>query len=185
MGRDHEHRICTYEEAEQAIRAHDTICMNACFCRKPARDGKTSREYCGDPIDTCLGFDRSAIEGFGVDYRQITREEALDKWNSWREQGNLFRFMEDERWICLCCTCGCQWFRDEEGNRVPDTCDPIPYVERTDPEVCSLCGECVLVCPRGARVMGEDALSVDSNACYGCSACEYVCPEQAVTMVPR
>ncbi|MGD8998150.1 MAG: 4Fe-4S binding protein, partial [Anaerolineae bacterium] len=79
----------------------------------------------------------------------------------------------------------CQWFRDEEGNRVPDTCDPSPYVERTDREACSLCGECVLVCPTGARVIGADALSVDSGTCYGCSVCEHICPEQAVTMIPR
>ena len=185
MGRDHEHRICTYEEAEHAIRAQEVIHVNACFCRKPAQDGETSWDYCGHSIDTCIGFDRSAIEEFEVDFREITQKVALDKLGSWRKQGHLFRFMEDERWLCLCCTCGCQWFRDEEGDRVPDTCDPSPYVESTDLQRCTVCGECVRVCPTGARAIGEEALSVDSDKCYGCSACEYACPEEAVSMTAR
>ena len=78
MGKDHKHRICTYEEAERAIRSHETIYVNACFCRKPAQDGKTSWAYCGHPIDTCIGFDKAAVVELGADFREITKEAGLE-----------------------------------------------------------------------------------------------------------
>jgi ferredoxin len=132
-----------------------------------------------------MGFDRSAIEEFGVEYREITQAAALEKFRAWREQGNLFRYMEGQSWLCLCCTCGCQWFRDKEGNRVADRCDPSPYVETTDLEMCTLCGECVAICPTGARAIEGEALLVDADVCYGCSACVYACPEEAVRVIAR
>lgn len=185
MGTDHKHRVCTYTEAEEAIRSNKVIYVNACFCRTPARDGKTAWQYCGHPIETCMGFDKSAIEEAGADFKEITLEAALEKFDSWRQDGHFFRFMEDERWICFCCECGCQWFRDKEGNRIQDTCDPIPFTERTDLESCNLCEECVNVCSYNARSIEDETLTVDSDRCYGCSACEYTCPENAVSMVPR
>lgn len=185
MGREHKHRICTYEEAEKAIRSHEAIYVNACFCRTPARDGETSWEYCGHPIETCMGFDKSATQEFGVPYREITQDAALVLFDSWRGQGHLFRFMEDEKWVCFCCECGCHWFRDKEGNRIPDTCDPSPYMEKTDLQACNVCGACVQVCPTDARTIEDEAVSVDSHKCYGCSACEYACPERAVDMISR
>jgi ferredoxin len=132
-----------------------------------------------------MGFDRSAIEESGVDFREMPQKVALEKFDSWRKQGHLFRFMEDQRWLCLCCMCGCQWSRDEEGNRVADSCNPSPHVETTDLQICALCGGCVNVCSTDARGMGEQALSVDSDKCNGCSACKYACPEQAVSMIAR
>lgn len=185
MGKDHEHRICTYKEAEAAIRSHEVVYVNGCFCRKPAQDGKTKWKYCGHPIETCMGFDKSASEEFGADYKELTREKVLEMFDLWKKQGNLFRFMEDEKWICFCCTCGCQWFRDKEGNKTEDTCDPSPFIESTDLQKCNLCGKCIGVCPKDLRVIKDKTLKVDTTKCYGCSVCEYICPEDAVNMVPR
>ena len=109
MGTDHKHRICTYEEAEDALRAHDRIYVNDCFCRGPAKKGKTKWEYCGHAIENCMGFYEPSSDDQQYDYREITQKEALEKYEDWKKQGNLFRFMEDDQWICFCCSCGCDY----------------------------------------------------------------------------
>jgi len=185
VGTDHVHRVCTYEEAEKAIRAHDEIFLNDCFCRTPAKEGKTPWEYCGHPVETCMGFHRPNGEDPQYEYQVIGRERALEMFEGWKEQGRLFRFMEDEEWICFCCACGCQWFRDKEGNLRQDPSDKSPYIEETDLDLCNLCGDCVDVCAYDARSIEDDAMVVVAEQCYGCSACEHACPEDAIDMRPR
>lgn len=184
MGTDHEHRVCTYQEAEEAIRAHDRIYVNDCFCRGPARDGQTKWEYCGHPVETCMGF-APPKEGTPFAVREIPPQEALARMDDWKGQGNFFRFMEGTGWVCFCCGCGCAWFRDESGARRRDRCAPSPFIERTDAESCTLCGACVEVCAWEARVVEAGRMAVASEFCSGCSACAFACAEGAVTMVLR
>ena len=184
MGSDHEHRVCTYQEAEDAIMAHEKFYVNDCFCRGPARDGKAAWDYCGHTVETCLGFDPpEADDDFTA--REIDREEALDLFEDWKRQGHMFRFMIDESWLCFCCACGCGFFRDKEGNRVEDPCDTSSFIERTNADRCEVCGKCISVCAHEARWREDGVIRVDEHRCYGCGACEYVCPDRAITMVPR
>ena len=46
MSADQEHVICSYDEAEAAIKAHDKIYLNPCFCRAPAKAGKAKAVVC-------------------------------------------------------------------------------------------------------------------------------------------
>ena len=183
MGKDHEHRVCTYAEAERAIRSHQVIYINNCFCRTPARDGETKYEYCGHPVETCMSFIK--IPDALFEQKEITQAEALGIFNNWKDQHNFFRFMENEKWVCLCCTCGCQWFRDKDGNHVPDTYKPSPFIEKTDISLCIYCGVCAEVCPNNARAVEDGVLKVLPELCSGCSACEYVCPTSAIVMTER
>ncbi len=48
--------------------------------------------------------------------------------------------------------------------------------------VAASCEACVASCPRGAWVMGEDALALDTEACDGCAICVAVCPQHAITL---
>ena len=185
MGSDHKHRVCTFQEAEDAIRRNEKIYVNDCFCRGPAREGKAAWEYCGHTVDTCMGFHPPRDDDPQFSSKEIGREEALSLFEDWKKQGHFFRFMEDESWICFCCPCGCGFFRDEEGKRVEDPCDKSLHIENTDADTCNLCGECVDVCSYDARAIDHGMMKVMREKCYGCSACEYVCQENAITMVPR
>lgn len=57
------------------------------------------------------------------------------------------------------------------------------------PKACSYAcvgfGNCTLVCPYGAIVMGEDKLPVvDPKLCTGCGLCVAECPKQIIHLVP-
>ncbi len=66
-----------------------------------------------------------------------------------------------------------------------DSCEKSAWIEKTDLELCNLCGVCVDVCAYDARSIVADDMRVDSDRCWGCSACEYICPEEAIEMVKR
>ncbi|WP_027185052.1 4Fe-4S binding protein [Desulfovibrio inopinatus] len=60
-----------------------------------------------------------------------------------------------------------------------------PICPELDTTLCSLCGDCVVMCPTGAITIGE---SVETNAekCIACCACVKKCPTQARKMTaPR
>jgi NAD-dependent dihydropyrimidine dehydrogenase PreA subunit len=185
MGTDHQHRICTFGEAETAIRSHETIYINDCFCRTPAKQGKSPWEYCGHPTETCMGFHEPKQAEESYLYKVITQEKALEVFENWKKGGGFFRFMVNDGWICCCCGCGCGWFRDEKGNKKADPCDKSAFIEKTDEEKCNLCGSCVDVCAFEARKITDEAMVVRGESCYGCSACEFACPEEAIEMVGR
>jgi ferredoxin len=50
----------------------------------------------------------------------------------------------------------------------------------TDAELCTQCGECVPLCPKGA-IDADDATRTDSEKCIFCCTCIKVCPEEART----
>lgn len=48
--------------------------------------------------------------------------------------------------------------------------------------VAASCTACVASCPRGAWVMGEDSLALDTEACDGCAICVAACPQRAIAL---
>lgn len=185
MSTGHPHRVCTYAEAEAALRKHKDIYVNDCFCRGPAKAGKTKYPYCGHPVETCMGFQKPEGDPPPYAFRRIQRMEAMARFEDWKRQGHFFRFMEGENWICFCCACGCGWFRDKDGNRVKDPCAKSAWIESTDLAKCTVCGACVQICAYGARTVDGGKMRVKASLCHGCSACEYACPEGAISMAPR
>jgi NAD-dependent dihydropyrimidine dehydrogenase PreA subunit len=50
-----------------------------------------------------------------------------------------------------------------------------------DPEKCSGCGMCRIVCPHGIfEISGRKASIVDRDSCMECGACARNCPEKAL-----
>lgn len=46
--------------------------------------------------------------------------------------------------------------------------------------VCTLCGECVAVCPTSAITMGDYHLNYDVDECINCGVCVEACPENVI-----
>ncbi|MBI4361737.1 MAG: 4Fe-4S binding protein [Euryarchaeota archaeon] len=53
----------------------------------------------------------------------------------------------------------------------------MPHIHR---ERCTLCGECVELCPTGALELRGTRLGLTAAECVGCGACVPGCPEGAV-----
>ena len=49
-----------------------------------------------------------------------------------------------------------------------------------DGKVCTLCGECVDVCPTSAITMGDDHLIFNVEECINCGVCVDTCPEGVI-----
>lgn len=56
---------------------------------------------------------------------------------------------------------------------------------RRVPELCTLCLQCVHVCPTEAIAQVGDDLVVDDERCWRCGRCERVCPEGAIKLEKR
>jgi uncharacterized Fe-S center protein len=54
-----------------------------------------------------------------------------------------------------------------------------------DPELCTMCLQCMHVCPLNAISEAADGLVVNDDKCWRCGRCERVCPEGAIHMEKR
>ena len=58
-------------------------------------------------------------------------------------------------------------------------------VPACDPTLCTMCGDCVKVCPvRAIDLNNSGAIVVTPAYCVSCGACAKVCEDEALTMVP-
>ena len=50
-------------------------------------------------------------------------------------------------------------------------------------EKCIACGECLIICPKGAIHMEDKRAKVDDAKCIRCFCCHEICPEDAIQLV--
>lgn len=53
------------------------------------------------------------------------------------------------------------------------------------PELCTLCLQCLHICPTGAISKAGTVLAVDDEKCLRCGRCERVCPQNAIRLDKR
>ena len=173
------HYVCTHQTARGLARDAGRFWVSNCGCRE-------SRGTCGrSRMDVCLLL-REDFPPTGSGFREITWgdvEEILREAREKRLVTRPFRNEEDMAktdGICFCCDDCCGYFLNPA-----ERCDKGEFIEATDLERCTDCGECAAVCYFGARELGADRLLVNRDACYGCGLCAEVCPEGCIEMRQR
>jgi len=171
------HYVSTREEARRLVADHDTFWVSNCGCREKRGACKRSR------MDLCLML--ADVPPTGSGKRKATREEAEEILRLAESAHLVTRpFRNEDRTatdgICFCCDDCCSYFANPT-----ERCDKGAFIESTDLDVCTQCGECVDVCHFRARTMADGELAVDRDKCYGCGLCMDVCPLRCIEMIPR
>jgi Pyruvate/2-oxoacid:ferredoxin oxidoreductase delta subunit len=174
------HYVCTWDEASQLINSHDSFWVCDCGCRERKEGGCHRSRH-----DVCLMFTHDNAAS-GSNKHQLTRAEAEAIMVEARTKYLVTRPFLDEptrtvtEGICFCCDDCCGYFRDPT-----EVCDKGQFVEQTDMDTCTQCGECDPICRFNARAMSDGELSVFRDACYGCGLCAEICPVDCIEMVLR
>lgn len=181
MGEDRRpmHFVCTWDEAAQLIDKQEHFWVCNCGCREGKGGCRRSR------TDVCLTFDFGAtVTGSGR--RQISRDEADAILDEARTTYLVARPFRDDatrtvtEGLCFCCSDCCGYFLNPE-----EVCDKGKFIEKTDVDGCTVCGDCEDVCHFKARLIIDDEMLIESDNCYGCGLCEAVCPTACIELVPR
>ena len=173
------HYVCTIEEARELVENRDRFWVMNCDCRDKKGTCQKSRH------DVCLEF-YEQTSAIGTGHHEITKEEVEEILKEAEEKHLASRPFRDYNTrtklegICFCCDCCCYYFRSQD-----EPCGIGQFIESTDMNSCTHCGECVEVCYFKARSMDNGEHAVDREKCYGCGLCVSVCPEECIEMVQR
>jgi pyruvate formate lyase activating enzyme len=70
------------------------------------------------------------------------------------------------------CPLRCYWCQNPESQRKKP--EILLFKEK-----CTLCGQCVTVCPAGASRLSAEGSVIDRSKCLGCGQCAEACPNEA------
>jgi len=174
----HMHFVCTHAEARKLTEERERFWVSNCGCREGGKGCERSR------LDVCLFFSTS-MSGTGGDFHEVNREFFQELLQHAHEKRLVARpwYLPPELkkldGICFCCDDCCEYFSDPEA-----TSGKGQFIELTNTDGCTHCGDCVPVCYFGARKMMEEKLLVNRDDCYGCGLCVEVCPTDCIKMVP-
>ena len=174
------HYVCTKEEALKWIKQHKKFWLCDCGCR--VGKNNTCR---ASRIDVCLYF-TDTWEGTGSPLRPISKKEALAVHKEGVDKtlvSRPFRNMKNKNitdGICFCCNDCCSYFLNPQ-----EICDKGVFIESTETEKCTLCGNCIDLCYFHARKIEHDQMLVIKDNCYGCGICADICPESCIQIQLR
>lgn len=63
--------------------------------------------------------------------------------------------------------------------------DQLTLIPKVRKDKCSVCMECIDICPRGAAKLGHSAVWIDKGLCIHCMCCHEVCHFQAIKLKQR
>jgi ferredoxin len=176
------HYICTLEEAKNIVSDKDIFWVLDCGCRTQYSDTKCKRSR----VDVCLFMENYRGEAWSANLKEITKQDMEAIFKEAKDKQLVSRPFRDFKTrsrtvgICFCCDCCCGYFKSGD-----EVCEKGKYIEITNMEACTHCGDCEKVCYFMARVMSDDELFIDRNKCYGCGLCIGLCPEKCIELINR
>jgi len=171
------------EQVIEFLRNARSFALIPCECR-------THYRRCDNPVDVCFvindAADACVAQGLG---RQISIEEARNTLRQADERGLIHLTVYNPHQyvyaVCSCCACCCHDLQFLQRFGRGDLIAHSEYIARTDPDVCTHCGDCIEPCVFEARTWEDGQMRYDAGACYGCGLCVTVCPVEATVMQRR
>lgn len=176
------HYTCTYDEARNLVKNLKEFWVSNCGCREVHE--KQGKKCARSRMDVCLMF-QDFGSGSGSGFKKISLQEMEAIFRLAKEKKLVTRpfrtgqEMKETGGICFCCDDCCAYFLDPGSKS-----DKGMFIEKTDMDKCTHCGDCVEVCYFQARKMENEKLVIDKDKCYGCGLCVDVCPD-CIQMVKR
>jgi NAD-dependent dihydropyrimidine dehydrogenase PreA subunit len=165
-------------EGPPDIVAYECMCRNA------------RATHC-EPTQVCLAVGKPMtdfiLEHHAGRARRLDQAEALDLLQAERDRGHVhsawFKDALDNRFyaLCNCCPCCCGGM-DMIRKGMPMVASS-GYVSEIDAELCTVCSDCVGVCPFDALASNGASVLRDWERCMGCGVCEPACPTGAIRTV--
>lgn len=181
----HKWPIAPFEDVRRILTGREPIAVAPCICRqKTTLAGKG----CDKPRETCLVFGAQAR--FYVENemaRKIDVAEAEKIVAGSEEAGLVLQPFNAQTTgvLCSCCPCCCEMLRSLKMQPSPARSVKSNYFARSDPAICSGCGECVERCPMAAVTQSEEGATVDCDRCIGCGLCVTTCSTEAMSLIRK
>ncbi|MEW5899940.1 MAG: 4Fe-4S binding protein [Acidobacteriota bacterium] len=180
-----EHRVMSYEIAEELVRSQQMILVAPCICR---RERGMAGDGCDKSEESCLVF------GSGADYylknglgRTINQEEALRILKRADKEGLVLQPSNSQKIVNICCCCGCCCgvLRTIKQHPQPASIISSPFRVSFHEESCHECGTCLERCQMDALRQDGGKVVVEIARCIGCGLCVSTCPSKSLTLVRK
>jgi ferredoxin len=177
--------VLDVDSARKLFSEANLITAAPCVCRLIAKKNGRGEDCPAPPDAVCMqtNFFAAGILGRQIG-EKLTKEEALRRIGAAEDAGLVHMVRNNvhkDMFMCNCCSCCCTGFEFYQNLDFPGVFAPSRFQIKSDPELCSACGECEPKCQFHAITI-EDTVKIDMEKCHGCGNCAHICPEEALML---
>lgn len=178
-------QVLPIDVVSEMIKKEPIVAVSDCYCRSTK---KLLGQDCGHPLETCFYFNELALLKMETGYaRRVDYDEAMEILRSAEKAGLVHNVSNCEgkiQTLCNCCACSCGVLRATIRGQT-NTGAPSRFHSVLTRQKCTLCGDCVKICPMGVFSIEGENITMTAGRCIGCGLCVSVCKDGALSMALR
>lgn len=175
------------DKLEQILGPYDDFAVGHCQCRIAMQ---MIDKGCGKPTENCVSMgpmtgpliERGMMRKTDrAEVIAIKREAEKAGCVTWMMNGTGGKYGNGS---CSCCGCCCHALRGVKEFNTPGLISKPHFLPKYDPDACTLCEECVDICPMNAWSLSGNQMSFNRARCIGCGLCVGACDFGALELTP-